>query len=257
MLVFKDPILGFVASIQIASLDLVHVGDWIQMPKHGADGDVIDVSLTTVKVQNFDKTISTLPTYALISESFINWRGMQESGGRRIKRSIRIDMGTVKFCTPQMIERFKRIHRLKDYIARKEEELAEYNRNEGIDGHSNIVNGRRLTNVGTFRAYIQEYLRHHPMVNQEMTFLIRHLQPTEYGLPIEIYVFSKDKVWAHYEAIQADIFDHILAAVPEFDLRVFQAPSGYDLQQIGGAFAETAREPQNRSRPSAVPPGAA
>ncbi len=232
LLIFKDPILGFVAGIQLSANDMVAVGDWIEMPKYGADGDVIDVALTTVKVRNWDKTITTIPTYSLISDSFKNWRGMKESGGRRIARAVHLDMTSVRFCTEEMIERFSRIQFLEDYIARKKEELKEYNEKQGIDD-SVLVNGRRMTNLGTFRAYVINYLRNHPMIHQEMTFLVRHLEPSEKGLPIQIYVFSKDQIWANYESIQADILDHILAVIPFFDLRVFQAPSGHDVREAG------------------------
>jgi miniconductance mechanosensitive channel len=232
ILVFKDAILGFVAGIQLTANKMVARGDWIEMANYGADGDVLDVSLTTVKVQNWDKTVTTIPTYALISNSFKNWRGMQESGGRRIKRSLHIDVNTIKFCDEEMLARFARIQHIAEYIERKREELTAYNRESRAD-LSSLANGRRLTNVGTFRAYVVAYLRHHPMVNQDMTFLIRHLPPTEHGLPIEIYVFCRDIVWANYEAVQADIFDHILAIVPEFDLRLFQAPTGGDFRRWG------------------------
>jgi len=228
MLVFKDPILGFVAGIQLISNRMLRQGDWLEMPKYGADGDVMEINLTTVKVRNFDKTITTIPTYALISDSFKNWRGMQESGGRRIKRAINIDMGSIQFCTPEMVERFSRIRYIADYMKRKNEEIDRYNAGLGEQAQA-PANSRRLTNIGTFRAYVVAYLRNHPMVNQEMTFLVRQLAPTEHGLPLEIYVFCKDKVWANYEAIQSDIFDHLLAIAPEFDLRVFQYPTGGDL----------------------------
>jgi len=231
MLIFKDSILGLVAGIQLNTNQMLHIGDWIEMPKYGADGDVIDITLTTVKVQNWDKTITTIPTYALISDYFKNWRGMSESGGRRIKRSIHIDMTSVKFCTADMLERFKRIKYIKEYIERKLQEINEHNTAEGID-ETDLVNGRHLTNIGTFRAYVAAYLRHHPKVHQDMTFLVRHLEPTSEGLPIQIYVFSNDQVWANYEAIQADIFDHILAVIPEFDLRVFQNPTGADFKAL-------------------------
>jgi miniconductance mechanosensitive channel len=230
MLVFKDTILGFVASIQLSANDMVRPGDWISMPSHGADGDVIDITLNTVKIQNFDKTISTIPTYALVSESFSNWRGMQESGGRRIKRHILIDMKSVKFCDNTMIQKFKKIHRLKDYILQKENELKEHNEKLGIDD-SVLVNGRRMTNIGTFRKYLEEYLKHHHKIHQGMTLLVRQLQPLEKGVPIEIYVFTNDNAWANYEGIQADIFDHIMAVIPEFDLRVFQNPTGDDFSK--------------------------
>ncbi|HKK61779.1 MAG TPA: mechanosensitive ion channel domain-containing protein [Bacteroidales bacterium] len=231
MLVFKDTILGLVASIQIAGNDMVTVGDWISMPDHGADGDVIDISLNTVKVQNWDKTISTIPTYALVSESFTNWRGMEKSGGRRIKRSINIDMKSIKFVDKTMLEKYRRIHVLQDYIDKKEKEIEEYNKKIGAD-ENNLINGRRMTNFGTFRKYLEIYLNNHPMVNKKMTFMIRHLQPTDKGIPLEIYVFSTDIRWPYYEAIQADIFDHILAVVPEFGLRVFQNPTGDDFQKL-------------------------
>jgi len=227
MLVFKDSILGFVAGIQLSVNKMVHVGDWIEMPKYGADGDVIDITLTTVKVQNWDKTISTIPAYALIADSFKNWRGMSESGGRRIKRSIYIDMNSIRFCDEKMLDKFKKFQHIVDYIETMKKEVAEFNAANDVD-ESELINGRRLTNVGTFRAYIAAYLKNHPKVNQDMTFLIRHLEPTPQGLPIQIYVFCKDQRWANYEAIQADIFDHILAVVGEFGLRVFQHPSGAD-----------------------------
>ncbi len=231
LLIFKDSILGLVAGIQLSTNDMVRVGDWVEMPKYGADGDVIDISLTTVKVQNWDKTITTIPTYTMVSDSFKNWRGMSMSGGRRIKRCINLDMRSVKFCDEGMLERFSSFRHVSEHIAKKKEELAKFNAENGIDD-SVLVNGRRITNLGTFRAYLEGYLRNHPMINKEMTFLVRHLQPSENGLPIEIYVFSSDKVWANYEGIQADIFDHILAVVPEFDLKVFQSPTGGDFEKL-------------------------
>jgi miniconductance mechanosensitive channel len=231
MLIFRDAILGFVAGIQLAANRMVANGDWIEMPNYGADGDVLEVALTTVKVQNWDKTITTIPTYALISESFKNWRGMQESGGRRIKRSVNIDMNSISFCNEEMLERFGKIQYISEYIDKTKAELEEFNKATKVDNAS-LANGRRMTNVGTFRAYVKAYLHNHPMINEQMTFLVRQLQPSENGLPIEIYVFSKDQVWANYEAIQADIFDHILAVVPEFDLRVYQNPSGSDFRVL-------------------------
>jgi miniconductance mechanosensitive channel len=234
MFVFKDTILGFVASIQLSANKMVVPGDWISMPSHNADGTVLDISLNTVKVQNWDKTIATIPTYALVSESFQNWRGMEESGGRRIKRSINIDMNSIRFLDDEMAENFKKIQLLKDYIESREKEILEYNEKNKIDG-SILVNGRRMTNLGTFRKYVEEYLHKHPKIHNDMTFLVRQLQPDERGLPIEIYVFSNDQAWANYEAIQADIFDHILAVIPQFDLRVFQSPSGRDFQNLAGA----------------------
>ena len=231
LLIFRDAILGLVAGIQLSVNRMVARGDWIEMPKYGADGDVLDVTLTTVKVQNWDKTITTIPTYSLISESFKNWRGMQDSGGRRIKRSVYIDISTVKFLDEQMIERFGKIQYITDHIERKKQELAEYNELNQVD-LSHLANGRRMTNVGTFRAYVEAYLKNHPQISQEMTFLVRQLAPTPKGLPIEIYVFCKDKVWANYEAIQGDIFDHILAIIPVFDLQAFQEPAGKDFRGL-------------------------
>ena len=231
MLVFRDSILGFVAGIQLAANKMVSVGDWIEMPKYGADGDVLEVALTTVKVQNWDKTITTIPTYALISESFKNWQGMSESGGRRIKRSINIDMNSISFCNEEMLGRFEKIQFISAYIETKKNELEDFNKSTEVDNAS-LATGRRMTNIGTFRAYVKAYLYNHPMINRDMTFLVRQLRPTEHGLPIEVYVFSKDKAWANYEAIQADIFDHILAVVPEFDLRVYQNPTGSDFRSL-------------------------
>ena len=228
MLIFKDPILGFVAGIQLITNRMLKQGDWIEMPKYGADGDVIDITLTTVKVRNWDKTITTIPTYALISDSFKNWRGMQDSGGRRIKRAIHIDMNSIRFCTPEMLERYAKIRYISDYMKQKNEELDKYNANLGAMAE-NPANARRLTNIGTFRAYVVAYLKNHPMINMDMTFLVRQLPPSGNGLPLEIYVFCRDKAWANYEAIQSDIFDHLLAILPEFDLRVFQFPTGGDL----------------------------
>jgi len=231
ILVFKDSILGLVASIQLTSNDMVRIGDWISMPKYGADGDVIDMTLATVKVQNWDRTISTVPAYALISDSFVNWRGMQESGGRRIKRSIHIDMTSVKFCTEEMIQRFKKYRYITEYLDRKIDEINRFNEETKAD-LTELINGRRLTNVGTFRAYVDAYIKNHPMINHEMTAMVRQLQPGPEGLPIEIYCFSADKRWINYEGIQADIFDHILAIVPLFDLKVFQQPTGMDLKPL-------------------------
>ncbi len=232
MLVFKDTILGFVASIQLSGHDMIRIGDWIEMPKYGADGDVIEVSINTVKVRNWDKTITTIPTYGLVSDAFKNWRGMSESGGRRIKRALHIDMSSIKFCTDEMLERFNKFDFIKNYIAGKQEEIIEYNKEHETDT-SQLINGRRQTNIGVFRAYIIAYLKNHPKIHQDMTFLVRHLEPKQYGLPVQIYVFSNDQAWANYEAIQADIFDHLLAALPEFGLRVFQNPTGYDFKSLG------------------------
>lgn len=234
ILVFKDTILGLVASFQISANDMVRIGDWIEMPKFGADGDVIDVTLYTIKVQNWNKTISTIPTYALISDSFKNWRGMTESGGRRIKRAVHIDVTSIKFCTEEMIRRFSKYQYISEHIERKKKELAEYNEVNKFDT-SELVNGRHMTNIGTFRAYLEAYLRNHPLIHKEMTFMVRQLPPGEHGLPVEIYAFSSDQRWVEYEAIQADIFDHILAVMPLFDLRAFQSPTGHDFRAIGTA----------------------
>ena len=223
MLIFKDAILGFVAGIQLSANQMVRPGDWIEMPKYGADGDVLEVALTTVKVQNFDKTITTVPTSALISESFKNWRGMSESGGRRIKRSINIDMSSIRFCDDAMLERLSGIHYMADYLTEKRRELETWNTGHESEPTTSL-HPRRLTNIGTFRAYIVAYLRHHPKIHPKLTFLVRQLAPTVHGLPIEIYVFSTDQNWVNYEGIQGNIFDHLLAVVPEFDLRVYQIP---------------------------------
>jgi Small-conductance mechanosensitive channel len=229
MLIFKDSLLGLVAGVQLTTNDMVKVGDWIEMPKYGANGDIIDISLHTVKVQNFDKTITTIPSYALISDSFINWRGMQEAGGRRIKRAVYIDMNSIGFCTPAMIEKFKKIHLLSEYILDKEKEIGHYNRENEID-HTVSVNGRALTNIGVFRAYIERYIEQHPKIHKSMTRIVRQLAPGETGLPLEIYAFTNDISWVVYEGVQSDIFDHILAIAPEFGLHVFQSPSGHDFR---------------------------
>jgi miniconductance mechanosensitive channel len=234
MLVFKDSILGLVAGVQLTANDMVRVGDWVEMPKYNADGAVIEITLNTVKVQNWDKTITMIPSYALISDSFKNWRGMQESGGRRIKRSVYIDVTSIAFLTDEMIKKFKQIHYLKDYIENKEREIAEFNRKNGID-ESVKVNGRRMTNIGTYRAYISKYLENHPGIHKGLIMMVRQLAPGEYGLPLEIYAFTNNTQWVVYESIQADIFDHILAVAPEFGLRVFQNPSGHDLQNMATA----------------------
>lgn len=227
LLIFKDTILGFVASIQLSANRMVNIGDWISMPSKGTDGTVIDISLNTVKVQNWDKTISTIPTYALVSESFNNWKGMEESGGRRIKRHLNLDVKSIHFLSEDEIENFENIHLIKDYMIEKKAEIRANNPEGEIP-----VNQKRLTNVGTFRKYVEAYLHENPKIHDGMTFLVRQLQASEKGLPLEIYVFSNDQEWANYEAIQADIFDHILAIVPEFNLRVFQNPTGDDFQKL-------------------------
>ena len=231
MLVFKDSIMGFVSGIQLSANNMLKVGDWIEMPKYGADGTVIEVTLNTVKVRNWDNTITTIPPYALVSDSFQNWRGMQESGGRRIKRSIRIDMNSVKFCTPEMLAKYRKIRLLKDYIEETDKVVEEYNKEHGID-NSVLVNGRRQTNLGVFRAYLTNYLRSLPAVNQDLTCMVRQLQPTEQGIPLELYFFSSIKAWIPYEGVQADVFDHVLAIIPEFDLHVFQNPTGEDFRAL-------------------------
>ncbi len=231
LLVFKDTILGLVASIQVSANNMVKPGDWITMPSRNADGTVLEITLNTVKVQNWDKTIVTFPTYSLVTEAFNNWKGMEESGGRRIKRSINIDMRSVRFLDPQLREKLRKIQLISDYIAQREEEINQFNKERNIDP-TVPVNGRRMTNLGVFRKYIEAYLKQHPKINTGLTFLIRHLQPTETGIPMEIYVFSRDQEWAKYESVQADIFDHILASIPYFDLSVFQNPSGNDFRSL-------------------------
>ena len=225
LFVFKDAIMGLVAGIQIASNDTVRKGDWIEMKGHGIDGDVIDVSLTTVKVQNFDKTVLSIPTSKLITDACRNWRGMKDSGGRRIKRPIRIDMRSIRFADEVLLGKFQRFELLGDYLQSKLDEVNAHNQTANAD-LSELVNGRRLTNIGTFRAYIMAYLKSHPQIRQDRTFLIRQLAPGDNGLPIEIYIFTDTTVWAEYEAIQADIFDHLLAVIPEFGLAPFQNSTG-------------------------------
>ncbi|NVO21608.1 MAG: mechanosensitive ion channel [Bacteroidetes bacterium] len=237
LLIFKDPILGFVGGIQLSANDMVRQGDWINMSKFGADGTVLEISLTTVKVQNFDNTITTLPTYALVSESFQNFRGMKESGVRRIKRSINIDMSSVKFCTSEMLENFRKISLISEYIDATQKELEQYNKENKID-NSVPVNGRRQTNIGVFRAYLEEYLLHHPMVHNDSDQLVRQLQPTSSGIPIEVYAFIQETGFIKFEKVQSDIFDHILAIVPQFELRLFQSPTGEDLRQTNIAYWE-------------------
>lgn len=233
MLVFKDTIIGLVSGIQLSANDMLRPGDWITMPKYNADGTVIEVTLNTVKVRNFDNTITTIPPYALVSDAFVNWRGMRDSGGRRVKRSVNIDMTSVRFCTAEMLARYKDIVLLKDYIEAKEEEISRYNAEHSVAG-TVPANGRRQTNLGVFRAYLERYLKSLPVVNKTLTCMVRQLQPTEKGIPLEVYFFSSEKDWVLYEGIQADVFDHILAVIPEFDLRVFQNPSGADMAALLG-----------------------
>ena len=237
MFVFKDTILGLVASIQLSAYNMLKPGDWIEMPKHNANGTVIDISLNTVKVQNGDKTIVTIPTYSLVSDSFMNWSGMEESDGRRIKRSINIDMKSVRFCDKQMLRKFQKISLIESYVTGKQTEISEYNKSNSVSDDT-ILNGRSQTNLGVFRKYLEAYLKASSDINQDMTMLVRHLQPTETGIPIEIYVFSKEKQLNAYENIQSDIFDHILAIIPEFELRVFQVPSGHDIDALSAKISE-------------------
>ncbi len=229
MLVFKDPILGLVAGIQLSANDMLKIGDWLEMPKYGADGAVTDIGLTTVKVRNWDNTVTTIPTYALISDSFKNWRSMSESGGRRIKRSLNIDTGSVHFLSEEEQRRLQRNPLLHSYLNVKTQELSQHNQEIAVDLASPL-NGRRLTNLGTLRAYLEAYLRAHQRIHQNMTLMVRQLAPTPEGLPLEIYAFTNTTVWAEYESIQADIFDHILAVIDEFGLRVHQTPTGNDLR---------------------------
>ena len=238
MLIFKDPILGFTAGIQLITNRMLKNGDWIEMPKYGANGDVEDITLTTVKVRNWDNTITTIPTYALINDSFKNWRGMQESQGRRIMRSIYIDMNSIMFCTPEMLERFSRINHIAGYMQQKFMEVEQYNTELGDLAHD-TVNTRRLTNIGTFRAYAIAYLRGHPMINTNLTLMVRQLAPTQHGLPMEVYAFCRDKTWVNYESVQSDIFDHLLSVAGEFDLKIYQYLAGADIQK----FLAQSREP--------------
>ena len=228
MLIFRDTILSLVASIQIMSNDMIRIGDWVSMPQANTDGDVIEIALHTVKIQNWDKTISTIPTHKFISESFKNWRGMTEAGGRRIKRSLRVDMNSVRFLNDEEVERLSRYETLRDYMAEARRKIERYNAAKASGDPEVIPEIRRLTNLGTFRFYVLHYLRGNPSISQEMTLLARQLAPGPQGVPIEIYCFSSDIAWANYEGIQADIFDHLIAVLPEFGLRAFQEPSGSD-----------------------------
>ena len=225
ILIFKDTILGFVASIQVSINDMVRIGDWITFEKYGADGDVIEINLATVKVQNWDKTITTIPTYALISDSFKNWRGMMDSGGRRIKRSVIIKVSTIKFLTTEDIEKLKKIQLVSKYIESKSKEITNYNAKNNVD-KSVLINGINLTNFGVFRKYLQTYVENHSAINEEMTLMVRQLEPTSQGIPMEIYAFSKDQRWVNYEFIMGDIFDHVLAAVKYFDLEIYELTLG-------------------------------
>ncbi|MEM6049174.1 mechanosensitive ion channel family protein [Erwinia sp. P7711] len=237
MLVFKDPILGLVAGIQLSANNMLKMGDWLDMPKYGADGDVVDIGLTTVKVRNWDKTITTIPTYALISDSFKNWRGMSESGGRRIKRSINIDTTSIHFLSEQNIADLKRAQLLTPYLEEKSREVASYNSRLQCD-LSTPLNGRHMTNIGTFRAWLEAWLRAHPQIHKEMTLMVRQLAPGSEGLPVEIYAFTNTTAWLEYEKIQSDIFDLIFAVLPEFGLRVHQSPTGNDMRNMRLSSAE-------------------
>ncbi len=231
LLVFKDPIMGFVGGVQLTANNMLKPGDWISMPKYGVDGTVIDIALTTVKVQNWDKTISTIPTYSLISDSFKNWKGMEETKGRRIKRSVFIDLKTVKFVNEDMLSQFKKFDLLRDYLEEKEKELREYNSKNNITSDTPI-NGRSQTNIGVFRAYLQHYLEKHPEIRKDLTLMVKQNAPSEKGVPIQIYVFSNVIDWVEYEAIQSDIFDHVFAIIPYFQLEMFQNPSGNDFKRL-------------------------
>lgn len=231
MLIFKDSILGFVAGFQMSANDLVRIGDWIEMPKYGADGDVIDISLTFVKVRNWDKTIVTIPAYALVSDSFKNWRGMFASGGRRIKRTINIDVSSVSFCTKDQLEKLSKIQLITEYLSTRQAEIDEHNAKFNIDT-SVPVNGRHLTNLGIFRVYVTEYLKNHPKIHKDMLLLVRQLQNENTGIPLEIYAFTNDTKWVNYETIMSDIFDHLYSAIGYFGLRAFQEPSGHDIKEL-------------------------
>jgi miniconductance mechanosensitive channel len=224
LLVFKDTILGFVAGVQVTMNNLVQIGDWIEMPKYGADGDVIDISLHSVIIRNFDRTLTTIPTYALVSDSFKNWRGMVQTGGRRIMRDIYIDINTIRFCDEAMLAKYEKVHLLKDYILEKRAAIHHYNQSHGFDTGFE-PNGRRMTNIGTFRAYIYSYLKNHPHIHKELTCMVRQMPPGEKGVALQVYAFTNDINWVNYESIQADIFDHILSVVKFFDLKVFQFPN--------------------------------
>lgn len=232
LLIFKDTLLGFIASIQLTINDMVRIGDWVSVPKYGADGDVIGIYLTTIKVSNWDKTISTVPTYSFVSDSFKNWRGMQESGGRRIKRSINLKISSVQFCDEEMLARYAKIELVREHIETRTNEITIYNTERNVNTEMSIVNGRRMTNIGIFREYILNVLKENPNINHEMTHMVRQLEPSETGVPLEIYCFSRIKTWIEYEGIQSDIFDHIMATAKHFDLEIFENPSSSDLQRL-------------------------
>jgi len=231
LLLFKDTILGLVASVQMSAIDMVRVGDWISMDKYGADGDVIEINLSSVKVQNWDMTVTIIPSYSLISDSFKNWRGMQVSGGRRIKRHLNIKISSIKFVDDELISHLRKIQLLDDFIERRQAEIDKFNAENDVD-KSVLINGRHMTNLGVFREYATRYIAKHKKLNLDMVHMVRHLQPNEFGLPIEIYCFSKDKKWENYESIMADIFDHLFAVLPIFNLEIFESPSGADFRNL-------------------------
>lgn len=231
LLLFRDPILGFTASVQMSAIDLIRVGDWITVEKYGADGEVMEINLTTIKVRNWDMTVTIVPSYAIVSESFKNWRGMEESDGRRIKRHINIKISSIRFCNKNLFDKLIQIERLQEYLQTKQEEINQFNQDHGINKEV-LLNGRQMTNIGIFRVYAEKFLEQNPNINTDMTFMVRQLQPTEHGLPIEIYAFSKEKQLEKFEGVAADIFDHLLAAVPYFELEIFQSPSGSDMKNL-------------------------
>jgi miniconductance mechanosensitive channel len=235
LLIFKDTILSIEASLLMTHNDLLKIGDWLEVPQYSADGVVTDISLHTIKIQNWDMTISIIPSYKLIDGGFVNWRGMQEAGGRRIKRSIHIDISSVKFCNANDLQQYEKINILRDYLNKKKEEIDRWNKEHNVDENS-VINARKLTNLGTFRAYISEYLKRHPQINNNIITMVRHLTPTPTGIPIEIYAFTNDTRWVFYESIQADIFDHLLSIIPEFGLRVYQYPAGHDLKHLHSEY---------------------
>lgn len=241
LLVFKDTILGFVAGVQVTTNNLVQIGDWIEMPRYGADGDVFEIGLHTVMIRNFDRTITSIPTYALVSESFKNWRGMVQTGGRRIMRDVYIDINTIKFCDEKMLKKFESVNLLKDYISQRKKEIEEYNRKYDFDTGI-LANGRRMTNIGTFRAYITRYLQKHPKIHPDLICMVRQMPPGEKGVALQIYAFTNDINWVNYEGIQADIFDHILSVVSFFELKVFQFPAELNVKVDGG---QVQRLPEN------------
>ncbi|NVK64591.1 MAG: mechanosensitive ion channel [Flavobacteriales bacterium] len=236
LLIFRDTILGFVGSIQLAANDMIRIGDWVTMEKYGADGDVEEITLATVKVRNFDRTITTIPTYSFISDSFINWRGMAESDGRRVKRPMKIQISSVKFASPELIERLQKIALLKDFVQERQTEIEKYNEEHGFVGEK-AINGRKQTNLGLFRKYVQYYLERQDGINSEMTLMVRQLEPTEYGIPLEIYCFTKTKEWEKYEGVVADIFDHLFAVIHLFELVAFERPTGQDVKESAANLA--------------------